>query len=277
MYSNRQQYHKQSSNIKKRSTKTTSYKRKCRKKRRNKFVGIILLLLLAGLTSRLPIVQNLISEFKTVSTVHLQEEGYPDSLITLYENNPEARQFVLDYKEYKDNNDPIDLSSDVEGGTIPLFIQWDERWGYNKYGDNFLAITGCGPTSLSMVYVGLTGDTSMNPYEIAKKAESEGYYMIGSGSSWNMMTELANELGLSASELGMDENAVRSHLQNNHPIICIMGPGDFTNTGHFIVLTGIAENDEIIVNDPNSRKNSNKTWKFSTFSSQIKDMWVYSK
>ncbi|MCD8152609.1 MAG: C39 family peptidase [Clostridiales bacterium] len=37
-----------------------------------------------------------------------------------------------------------------------------------------------------------------------------------------------------------------------------MGPGDFTTGGHFIVLTGIDSDGNVIVNDPNSRINSEK-------------------
>ena len=35
-----------------------------------------------------------------ISTSELQSEGYPDSLIRLYEKHPEAREIVLDYKNY---------------------------------------------------------------------------------------------------------------------------------------------------------------------------------
>ena len=144
-----------------------------------------------------------------VTSRTLEKEDYPQSLIDLYERNTEARQFVLDYKTKKDDNAAIDVSADVNAGEIPLFLQWDERWGYRSYGGDFLAVTGCGPTALSMVYVGLTGDTSMNPYEVAKRAEKEGYYVKGSGSEWSMMTGLASELGLSAKELGLDADLIR--------------------------------------------------------------------
>ncbi len=162
-------------------------------------------------------------------------------------------------------------------GKIPLFIQWDERWGYKTYGDDFLAVTGCGPTALSMVCVGLTGNLNMNPYAVAKMAQADGYYVNGSGSSWNMMTGLAGDLGLSAKELGLDADTIRSKLRDGHPIICIMGPGDFTSTGHFIVLTGVKSNGDVTVNDPNSRKNSDKSWDLEEIMSQMRNLWVYSK
>ena len=189
--------------------------------------------------------QGFLNHWNVKSEATLTAEGYPESLVQLYEKNEEARQFVLDYKKNGNNEQPIDISSDVTDGKIPLFLQWDERWGYRTYGDNFLAITGCGPTALSMVYVGLTGDTSMNPYAVAQMAQEDGFYVNGSGSSWSMMTELATKLGLSAQELSLNEDSIRQELSQGHPIICIMGPGDFTTSGHFIVLTGVDSDGKI--------------------------------
>ena len=159
----------------------------------------------------------------------MENEDYPQSLIDLYERNTEARQFVLDYKTKKDDNAAIDVSADVNAGEIPLFLQWDERWGYRSYGGDFLAVTGCGPTALSMVYVGLTGDTSMNPYEVAKRAEKEGYYVKGSGSEWSMMTGLASELGLSAKELGLDADLIRKKFGRRASDYLYYGTGRFFN------------------------------------------------
>ena len=80
-----------------------------------------------------------------------------------------------------------------------------------------------------------------------------------------------------AKELGLDADTIRSKLRDGHPIICIMGPGDFTSTGHFIVLTGVKSNGDVTVNDPNSRKNSDKSWDLEEIMSQMRNLWVYSK
>ena len=260
----------------------TSRKSKRRRQRqiRNRCISLFaILLLLVALLTHLSTIQNVIVRLGQglVTSRTLEKEDYPQSLIDLYERNEEARQFVLDYKTKKDDNAAIDVSADVNAGEIPLFLQWDERWGYRSYGGDFLAVTGCGPTALSMVYVGLTGDTSMNPYEVAKRAEAEGYYVKGSGSEWSMMTGLASELGLSAKELGLDADLIRKKLEEGHPIICIMGPGDFTTTGHYIVLTAVASDGSIQVHDPNSPKNSDRTWDVEKLMAQTKNLWVYEK
>ena len=75
-------------------------------------------------------------------------------------------------------------------------------------------------------------------------------------------------------EIPLDENRVYSNLEVGNPIICSVGPGDFTTEGHFIVLAGL-EDGKIIVNDPNSRKNSKKRWTFDEIKGQIKNLWVF--
>ena len=169
----------------------------------------------------------------------------------------------------------IDISGEIFKGEIPLFLQTDARWGQCQYGDGTMAENGCGPTCLSMVYSGLTGDGRWNPYELAKKAEKAGYYVAGSGTSWSMMTELAEELGLTIIEVKYEEEKIRAELQRGNKIICIMGPGDFTTTGHFIVLAGVKEDGSIILRDPNSRENSEKSWELQQLMPQIRNLWGY--
>ncbi|MCC8066097.1 MAG: hypothetical protein LIO94_03200, partial [Clostridiales bacterium] len=52
-------------------------------------------------------------------------------------------------------------------------------------------------------------------------------------------------------------------------------PGDFTYTGHFIVLTGIDGDGNVTVNDPNSPSNSSKTWSLDILVPQIRSLWIY--
>ncbi|MDE6852059.1 MAG: C39 family peptidase [Lachnospiraceae bacterium] len=190
-------------------------------------------------------------------------------------NNPETIDFVKGYPEKKDIQEKIDVSGDLTG-EIPLFLQWDERWGYRQYGGDYMAVNGCGPTCLSMVWCGLTGKSKWNPYKVAGKAEKDGYYVKGAGTSWDLMTSGAKELGLSVENLSLDETQILNNLQQGNPIICILGPGDFTTQGHFLVLTGVDKNGKIIVNDPNSIKRSKKRWDLDRLMSQTRNLWAYS-
>ncbi len=221
--------------------------------------------------------QGLVQQYSEVQTIIDQKNQYPAELLELLIRNPETLHFVLDYPANGSQNvNSADISSDLQQGKIPVFQQWDERWGYSKYGDGMIALTGCGPTSLSMVASGLTGNISYDPLSIAKFADENGYYVVGSGSSWDLMTGGASKLGLTATELPLDENRMVRELNAKHPIICSMHPGDFTTSGHFIVLVGVASNGEFIIHDPNSIARSNETWSYSRLSPQIANLWSYS-
>ena len=208
-----------------------------------------------------------------VREILMNREKYPDELIDLVQGNEEAADFVLDYPEKKDLP-PAETIGDVTAGDIPLLLQWDERWGYCLYGDKMIAVNGCGPTAVAMVAAGLTGDNTITPYRVAKFAEQNGYYEGDAGTSWALMTEGVAQFGVYGEEMGLSEEAVFSSLENGNPIICSMSPGDFTTTGHFIVLVGI-EDGKIRVNDPNSVKRSEKLWDYETLYPQISNLWVY--
>ncbi|SDF98788.1 Peptidase_C39 like family protein [Marvinbryantia formatexigens] len=203
-------------------------------------------------------------------------KDYPESLVAFMEKYPEATQFVLDYPKYKDVHNEIDISGEVKKGELPLFLQWDVRWGYERYGSDFLAVTGCGPTCLSMVQCGLSGETIWNPYEVAKMAEQEGYYVNGEGSSWDLMSAGAEKLGLQVYSVTLSEEDITDTLRSGKPVICSVRAGDFTDSGHFIVLAGVNADGSIKVNDPNSRINSEKSWDIGRILPQIKGMWAYS-
>ena len=205
--------------------------------------------------------------------VYQQAGNMSDTLRQLVKDNPETIDFVRDYQKKKDVP-PAENIGEVTAGVIPHLLQWDERWGYQIYGDNMIAVNGCGPTVISMAASGLTGDNTITPYRVAKFAEQNGYYEGDAGTSWALMTEGAAQFGVYGEEMGLSEEAVFSSLENGNPIICSMSPGDFTTTGHFIVLVGI-EDGKIRVNDPNSVKRSEKLWDYETLYPQISNLWVY--
>ena len=198
---------------------------------------------------------------------------YPEELLELLTTNIETIDFVLNYPEKK-NNSPAETVGETRSGEIPLLLQWDERWGYQNYGDSMLAVNGCGPTALSMVIVGLTENKQATPYQVAQYAEKNGYYVEGVGSSWNMMTDVGSYFGIQGSEIPLGKDSIQTELELGHPIICAMRPGDFTTTGHFIVLIGMKDG-KICVHDPNSKKRSEKLWNYETLESQINNLWSF--
>ena len=137
------------------------------------------------------------SETELTVKAFAEEKGisigrYPKSLIRLLERNPETKDFVLNYPFRV--KEAISIPEFENTDTIPLLLQWDSRWGYEKYGSDFLAITGCGPTCLAMAGWYVTGNENMTPHQIARFAERNGYYEPGYGSSWTLISEGGKEL-----------------------------------------------------------------------------------
>lgn len=203
---------------------------------------------------------------------HISYGRYPEDLIELLEINPETKDFVLNYPFREEI--PVALSS-FSRATVPLFLQWDPMWGYEKYGSGCIGQTGCGPTCLAMAGYYLTGDDRFNPKDIADFSAENGYYASGYGSSWTLISEGAGKLGLNAKELPLVKKKMVDAVEAGHPVILALGKGSFTSSGHYIVLTGWEEN-AFRVNDPNSRVRSEKLWTYEELERQIRNIWEIS-
>ena len=257
-------------------------------KRKRVFV-IPVMILLAALLVGLVFAEDILRAYRNVSFYldeptetemqvmeFAQEHGltygdYPASLVALLERNPETAQFVLEYPIWEDVE--YDLSEYESSETVPLFLQWDQRWGYEKYGSDVIGITGCGPTCLAMVGYYLTGDGWYTPANVAEFSQKNGYYSPGSGSSWTLISEGGVELGLDVTEIPLVKKRMTDNLEVGNPIICSMGPGAFTESGHYIVIIGM-EDGLFRVNDPNSRANSERLWSYEEIEDQIRNLWV---
>lgn len=254
--------------------------------------GVLLLCMLTGCTQEIPEPTTIPTEPTTTQpedtrtwaerTVQayadysgISYDAYPENLLILLEKNPEALGFVLRYPQDHNKTHEIDLSEYADSETVPLFIQWDQRWGYIPYGADMAAITACGPVCLSMVAYHLTGNENMSPDKIIQFALDEGYCVPGNGTAWTLISKGAQKLGLNVKQLPLVKSRICNELNAGNPVICIMGPGIFTTTGHFIVLTGY-EDGKFRVNDPNSIVRSSQLWSYEQFQDQVRNLWAIS-
>ena len=204
----------------------------------------------------------------------LSLDQWPERMLELLEKNPDAESFVLNYPFLKDIPQEADLSSLVGTGTVPKLYQWDARWGYSQYGDKEFALTGCGPTCLSMVCLYYLGDAKYTPRYVADYSEANGHYTIGAGTEWSLMSEGAEAMGLDVVTIPANAERIMANLEAGNLVILAMGPGDFTEHGHFILLAG--EQDGLaVVHDPNSKTNTEKLWDVASFRDQIENVWVF--
>lgn len=210
----------------------------------------------------------------TIDGIYQNYSLYPEELLAALANNPEMADFVSGYPG----------GSGVTGGItafekeqeFPLFLQWDPRWGYEPYGDSCIGLAGCGPTCLSMVLFYLTGDESLTPDKVAAYSMENGYYVEGTGSSWALMEDVPKLYGIKVTSVSSTANNMRAVIDNGGIVICAMGKGEFTTSGHYIVIFGY-NNEGFMVNDPNCVARSNRRWTYSEIEKQIKSIWVYDK
>lgn len=252
-----------------RREKARRRRRKVRRMRAVLLLGCILIF--AGV---LRVGQSPIKRYAKANGISMDE--YPEDLLKLYERNKETETFVEEYPLKKDVEPEIDLSDLAGTSEIPSLLQWDQRWGYHQYAGEVMGLSGCGPTALSMVAIYMTGDTTKTPRWVADFASQNGYAVDGSGTAWSLMLEGAQQIGLSSKEIPVERGRIENNLQAGNPIIALMGPGDFTSSGHFIVLTGMQDG-RLKINDPNSRKHSEKTWDVNQVLEQTRAAWVYYK
>ena len=200
----------------------------------------------------------------------MDNKDIPDELKEACRKNHELIDFVKDFPQ-KHDLPPVTEMPEAEG--IPYYMQWDERWGYQIYGDTYMALSGCGPTALAMVISALSEPVS--PYTVAQFAINNGYYEEGVGSSWLLMSEGANAFGLISEQISNQFSLIADALLNGTYIIAAMGPGNFTSTGHFIVIAGVNENNELMILDP-YRKSNSKSYHYEDIASQIQNLWALS-
>ena len=163
---------------------------------------------------------------------------------------------------------------------FPYFSQSDPAWGSIGYGKSgTIASSGCGPTSMAMILKSF-GANDITPKDTAAWSASNGYRIVGSGTSWDYFKAIGKQYGLTTEQSGESQAKITQALSKGYPIITSMKPGDFTKGGHFIVLSGIDKDGNILVNDPSGSagaKRSAIAWDPANITRQAKQMWVFNK
>ena len=182
-----------------------------------------------------------------------------------------AREFVAGYIE------PVSTPrSEWAQGCMPYLYQTDPAFADAAYSNGLMRLQGCGPFALTMVYVDLTGDTSMGPLEMADFATQMGFSTDREGSSWDLAGSGARALGLSSEAIDGSADSMWSALAAGSDVICVMGPGTFTRVGHFIAIDGLDADGRAIVHDSNSYIRSHTTWDLELISSELRCAWAIS-
>lgn len=119
-----------------------------------------------------------------------------------------------------------------------------------------ISSSGCGVTSMAMILSTFV-DKSMNPVYVMNEASAARYCGPGiSGTSPAFFQFSAAKHGLSyqkVSKTGNTQDVVNALRTGNSLVIAHMGPGTFTKSGHYIVLSKVNNNGQVYVLDPASQ------------------------
>lgn len=199
--------------------------------------------------------------FTPIFQLELSPDIHKDSYSkTPSEESPEVLAPVPAGEE-TDSPYPSALLSSV--GILTYYNQSDPRWASAIYGGSDpISRYGCGPTALAMIVSSFT-DQTITPDAMAQWA-STNYWVAGSGSRHNLIPEGAAFWGFHVESLqSFTVEGVKSALKNGNLLVALMGPGHFTTSGHFIIITNYWANDQVTIADPANADNCFLAWDIS--------------
>lgn len=135
-----------------------------------------------------------------------------------------------------------------------------------------ISSSGCGITSAAIVASSLTGNKQYDPVYMMNLAHSGGYCGSGIvGTSTGFYKHFADKLGFSYTKYSKSQanQVVEALAKGNSMVIAHMGPGNFTSSGHYIVLSGVNAEGQVMVHDPGNSKR-NKYWDINLIADELK-------
>ena len=213
-----------------------------------------------------------LSEYEHIGSGSEHEEV---KLLRLLAHEPAARDFVRELPDRypQEQADPYDQVATE--GVVPVLYQWDQRWAYTQYCGMEFGATGCCPTAMSMVYMAVTGKNDVTPPIMGRLATAEGYADADSGTYGNFVDFAARHFGLPCREIGVSREGLLQSLGQGCIVVASMGPGDFTDGAHYIVITGVAEDGGLTIHDPYSKLHTEQSWDIQTILSQARRMHAF--
>lgn len=179
------------------------------------------------------------------------------------------------------------LLESVGAVDVVFYLQTDSRWADLYYGGtDTIKKYACGPTSMSIVISSLT-EIKIDPVQMAAWAFQNNYWYPESGSLHSLIPDAAAAFGLQSEGVenvpGAGDKIIQA-LKNGKLVVALMGKGQFTQSGHFIVLRGVTEDGKILVADPASEDRTNQSWNIETITGEAKawaaangPFWIISK
>lgn len=224
----------------------------------------------ADMTKKL---QARLDQDKQMEKIASQADQYADdSIIQLALDEPLAIDFVANLPSA--NKSASSYTDALTKGTVPQLYNWDTRWGYVSYAGLPLGVSGSGPTSLAMAYMGLTGKNDKSPADMASLASNAGYATGDAYTSKDFFSKQAASLGLTCEIVSPSSDEITGSLKNAHPVICLVAADTLTAAEHYVVCASVNEDGTVNVYDPTSSSVTGRAWSPSVIALATSDMFV---
>lgn len=198
---------------------------------------------------------------------------YSDSrLVELAMREPTAISFVKGALSAKST--AKSYTDGTEKGSYPLLYDWDTRWGYVSYAGSIMGVTGSGPTTLSMAYMGLTGKNDQTPSVLAKLATSGKYTDKTTGTAAKFFTEVGAKIGLTVNQYTASASNIQLVLGNGGVVAVQLKAGFTTPYAHWALAMSSNSDGSVSMYDPDSTSASTHTWAAGTIAANASDMYA---
>lgn len=165
------------------------------------------------------------------------------------------------------------------------YMQTDSRWKdkpYRTKGENStVGGSGCGPSCAAMLIETLTGKT-FTPLDACNWSMEHNYKALNQGTyygyfkpqfaAFGISCEMLNYINTYGSPNHQNHETAFAYLKKGYYLIACMGKGNWTSSGHFIVVWW--EDGKVRINDPASTKAARLSGDLYTFKSQVKYYWI---
>lgn len=173
---------------------------------------------------------------------------------------------------------------------LPIqYLQTDPKWSSRDYSaageSTTIGRAGCGPTCMAMVIATLK-DKAVTPILTAAWALKNGYKAPNQGTYYSYFSPQGAKFGISVKQQNvvnlrkMNTAAAAPHhkaaedaIKAGKWVICCMGVGLWTSSGHYILWYGL-ENGKALIRDPNSTKPERTNGDLALLQAQVKYYWI---
>ena len=186
-------------------------------------------------------------------------------LLELALDQPAAIDFVAAYPDAEKVAQPYD--GEVGVGTVPELYCWDSRWGNVDYAGAPLALTGSGPTSLSMAYMALTGKADKSPADFAQAITEAEMATGDSYMSGTYLSDSLGDLGLACSTYSSNADNLAQVLEEGTYLLIETAAGSLSEQAHWVIVVAKESDGSVRVYDPTSPEVSARPWDPGTVAS----------